>query len=429
VKNLRTLFVAVFALLISSVSPAFAGWVANYGGGTSASPYAIAVGTDGSTYVAGTRTTSGQLDVMLLKYNTSGSLVWAKTYANSVGGDDYPASLAVYNDGTNDYIYVGATSNYGGSRLNDLTTLKYDASGALQWVKVYNGGSSNIARGMKVDSSGNVYVIADTVRHFQDIGLFKYDANGTFQWAYVYNGSASIFDYVRGVAIDSNGDVIITGGANRTTLDYVTIKVSSAGVPQWARAYDSGGYDLALGVATQGTDIVVTGLSADNAVTCKYNSSGVLQWVSTYDNGSSDSGSLITTAADGTVYVAGTSIGTGTEIDWFTTKYNSAGVAQWTKRTRTRYYDYPNALVVDSSYNVYVGGYVQGTTSGDDNTWQDAFTVKYDSSGTPTFSARYTGAYGDDTVNALTVSGGNIYVAINATTNWGARKNIVTIKY
>ncbi len=127
------------------------------------------------------------------------------------------------------------------------------------------------------------------------------------------------------------------------------------------------------------------------------------------------------------VYVTGTSQGFTGGIDFATIKYDSSGTQQWKARftsllNRT---NHAYAMVVDCAGNVYVTGSSQGIDMG-----LDYATVKYDSTGVQQWVARYNGTgNGEDIPYAIAVDGaGNVYVTGSSLGNFGGL-DYVTIKY
>src|SRR5262249_32982309 len=96
-------------------------------------------------------------------------------------------------------------------------------------------------------------------------------------WTNYYAGPGNNSDYVTGVAVDSSGNVFVTGAA--------TIKYSSAGVPLWTNRYD-GPFTLAIAVDSTG-NVFVTGTSASppnsECVTIKYSNDGLPLWTNLYN--------------------------------------------------------------------------------------------------------------------------------------------------
>ena len=241
------------------------------------------------------------------------------------------------------------------------------------------------------------------------------------EWVARYNGPGNATDVAIDVAVDDDGNVYITGRSTGvgTFEDYATIKYNSAGVQQWVARYNGPGNffdepaDLAIDNAG---NVYVTGYSGgvggnDDYATIKYNSAGVVQWVSRYNgpNDSTDVATSLAVDAAGTVYVTGRSAGIGTNLDYATIKYNSAGVVQWV----TRYNgpgnstDRAAALVIDNGF-VYVTGSSTGI-----GTNLDYATIKHDiTTGAISWVSRYNGAGNDrDEANSLTVdNAGNVYV-------------------
>ena len=217
-----------------------------------------------------------------------------------------------------------------------------------EWVARYNGpgNGSDYASALAVDADGNVYVTGGSygTGTYGDYATIKYNSSGQEQWVVRYDGPVNGWDNASSLAVDADGNVYVTEGSYGigTTADYATIKYNSSGQEQWVARYNGPGneYDFAysLAVDTDG-NVYVTGksngigTSADYA-TIKYNSSGQEQWVARYNgpgNGSDYAYSLAVDA-DGSIYVTGESAGTGTDDDYATIKYNSSGQEQWVAR-------------------------------------------------------------------------------------------------
>ena len=162
-------------------------------------------------------------------------------------------------------------------------------------------------------------------------------------WVARYNGPWNFMDEARAIAVDDAGNVYVTGGSDGVGigLDYATIKYNSAGQQQWVARYNGpvNGVDEADAIAVDSSgNVYVTGRSpgagtADDYATIKYNSSGQEQWVARYNGPGNYTDQAYAIAVDsfGNVYVTGTSDsgGQGTNYDYLTIKYNSNGQEQW----------------------------------------------------------------------------------------------------
>ncbi len=275
----------------------------------------------------------------------------------------------------------------------------------------------------------------------EDYATIKYNSAGQEQWVARYNGPGNFTDVAYAIAVDSSGNVYVTGqsdsGGQGSNYDYVTIKYNSDGQQQWLARYDGPGNDgdAAYAMAIDGSgNVYVTGVSigsgtgADYA-TIKYNSAGQQQWVARYNgpaNGD-DYGYAIAVDSSGNVYVTGSSRGPGTDFDYATVKYNSAGQQQWAARYvgPGGSFGEARAIAVDGSGDVYVTGHSPGAGTADDYA-----TIKYDSAGQQQWVARYNGpGNGGDEAHAIALdNSGNVYVT-GQSYGEGGDTDCATIKY
>src|ERR1039457_4761167 len=176
-------------------------------------------------------------------------------------------ACAVAVDGSNNVIVTGWS--YGGNgSSDDYATIKYSSAGVPLWTNRYNGpgNGGDLAYAVALDGSNNVIVTgySDGGGYNYDYATIKYSSAGVPLWTHRYSGPGNSDDYGQAVAVDGNGDVIVTGYSTGTgsDLDYATIKYSSAGVPLWTNRYNGPGNDAdyAFAVAVDGSNnVIVTG--------------------------------------------------------------------------------------------------------------------------------------------------------------------------
>jgi uncharacterized delta-60 repeat protein len=351
---------------------------------------------------------------------------WVQTYNGPGNGIDIAFSVVVDNAGN---VYVAGNSP-GETSANDITTIKYNSAGQQQWVQRYNGpgngdDGTNGTNAIAVDASGNVYVAGWSAgTENTDYVVIKYNSNGDQQWAERYNGSGNGYDAPYGIALDSSGNVYVTGTStgDGTGSDYTTIKFDNNGQQQWAKSYNGSGngYDAGQALAVDDSgNVYVTGVSTaqnglSDCVTIKYDTDGNQQWAKVYDgpaNGT-DYGNAVAVDGSGNVYVTGSSTGNKTDRDYLTIKYDSTGQQQWamTYSSPGSNVDEGRSVALDGSGNVYVTGvlaYSEGKASTDD--WG---TIKYDSSGVEQWVQIYNGPanIADEAWSIAVDANGNSYV-------------------
>jgi hypothetical protein len=162
-------------------------------------------------------------DLLLLKYDATGTLLWSQTW-NSPGNDsDYVCGtyytdegLAIDNNG-NAFV-SGTISNPSISFQEDIVTLKYSPAGNLLWTDIFNGPGNDEDRPLSiaVDQAGNAYVCGSSFHSSalvaQDYVTFKLNGTtGVHEWNQFYNGPADADDVAHAISVDAQQNVYITG--------------------------------------------------------------------------------------------------------------------------------------------------------------------------------------------------------------------------
>ncbi len=429
-------------LLAASLVPQLASatvdtaWVRRYDGPGHGDDWATALAVDsaGNVYVAGVSaadTGSVNLDFVTLKYRPNGDTAWVRR--RDFGGNDAPTGLVVDAGGN---VYVTGEGN------GQLATIAYDSTGRVRWNKLY--GNQAYAGGAGMDGQGNVLICGSVLRASRDcvtakylpngdtawvryhnwrgdsdagdvlalspqdevcvVGycadtapggnmlIVKYGPTGDQLWSTIYDGPQHGSDWPSDVAVDREGNVIVTGVSDSgygTELDYMTIKLSPTGETLWTRRYNGtgNGRDVANGVATDTPgNVYVTGYARfagvdDDLLTIKYAPNGSIAWLARYDGPSHSGDGAYDIAVDrsGLVYVTGNSYTPQTRADCVTICYDTAGDTVWVRRYNSpaNWAEYTTELALGHDGTVCVAGLGYNAT----NT-SDILTIKYaDSSG------------------------------------------------
>ena len=195
-----------------------------------------------ATFGSFTLTSSGSSDIFIVKYNSSGNVLWARRAGGS--GVDYGNGVST--DATNSVIitgYFSGSATFGSINLNssgsyDIFVAKYDASGNVQWAKKAGGSNSDQAHSITTDKfnnniiTGNFYSSAtfgSTTLYSAggyDVFVAKYDDAGNLLWAKQAGGSSS--DYGYGITSDLSSNIILTGYF-QSTANFGSTTISSAG--------------------------------------------------------------------------------------------------------------------------------------------------------------------------------------------------------
>ena len=396
---------------------------------------------------------------------------WVARYNGTGNGNDGATSIAVDDLGN---VYVTGNSSGNGTGT-DCVTIKYNSAGVQQWVRRYNGpgNGSDGALSIGVDGLGNVYVAGNSSGYL----AIKYNSDGDTVWVRRYNGPANLGASALSAAIDEMGNVHLTGysvTSNNWSTRFLTIKYNSAGVLQWINT--AAGFPSSLCKARSITldysgNVYVTGQTGIDTsfvtnwsdwLTVKYNPGGGEQWrvyqdgPLTYQN-SEDIAYSVGVDNSGNVYVSGhchewewpfvsydLTLSYGSGGGWYTWDWpdylfssfapdNSGNMyaitSGSTEKIRVGYpgpiWNKPfggtcNALVLDSSNNVYVTGSRGG----------DYGTIKYNSSGVQQWVKTYNGpGNGGDGASSIAVDNlDNVYVT-GSSAGIGTGSDYATIKY
>ena len=401
-------------------------WAKRAGGTGEDVGFGVAVDGDGNTYVIGyyqgsatfgniTLTSQGAEDVFVAKLNTNGVWQWA----NSAGGIyvDEGYDVAVDSNGN---VYITGTftapATFGNTILttpiDNVFVAKLNTNGVWQWANSAGGIYYDRGFGIAVDGNGNAYITGCfenwmtfgniTITGYQGFNGYvaKLNTNGAWQWA---RGLVSTYyNSGKDVAVDSNGNVYITGFFDGLGIfgnititsrnqDVYIAKLNTTGVWQWAKGAGSISNDHGYGVVADGNgNVYITGVfcdlatfgnitisyqGAEDVFIAKLNTNGVWQWAKGAGGGGTDFGYDVAIDGNGNAYITGcfenlasfgniTLTSQGAE-DVFIAKLNTNGVWQWAKSAGGDTTEYGHGVAVDGTGKPYIVGYFYGTISFD----------------------------------------------------------------
>lgn len=231
-------------------------------------------------WLSSTKTSTFQV----AKYNSSGVLQWqvdlGSGFTNSV--PSFGTDLVVEKSTGNFYVtgdaVIGPTS---GSQPTDMTLIKYNTSGSVLWsIDIGLSGRSSHSNGVALDSSGNVYIVgvATLSSPAQSAAIVKYNSSGVLQWQKCLSGPTNgDTNQFNGIAIDSSNNIFVCGTTYvSTNLLGMIVKYNSSGTLVWQRQIS--GQLTSIAVDSAGNVYAVGSTLSNNGLIVKYDTNGVIQW-------------------------------------------------------------------------------------------------------------------------------------------------------
>lgn len=293
----------------------------------------ITVDGAGNVFVSGlSYNSSFNSDYLALSYNSSGAQQWTSTW-DYLGGDD--ASVKVAISGSNLNI-TGAVTTATASVYKLATIRLAQSTGSLLATNVSTAvttTSVDVVCDMATDNAtGDIIIVGSNNVGGQGTNIYVQKLSNTLvtNWVYTYNGSASLDDIAKGVDIDASGNVFVSGYTTSSSLgkELAVIKLNSSGINQWTQTSGFSGDDEALDlIVDANNDCYVTGYKTNslstNYYTAKYSSAGTKIWEVEADGNSADddNGTNLTLDSLNNVIVTGQSKTPSGDYEFLTVKY------------------------------------------------------------------------------------------------------------
>jgi hypothetical protein len=314
--------------------------------------YGLTTDSSDNVYITGTTQTFGgeNYNVFLQKYTSSCNLLYTQEWGGT--GNDIPHGITT--DAIGNVYVVGSTDSFGNG-VTQIFLLKYDIEGDLQFSQTW-GTQNSYGSGVAVDNFGNIYVVGTTssMGIGSQIVLLKYDDSGNLLAQKTVGGTQN--SYGTGVAVDSGGNVFVTG------------------------------YTYSLGPTP--------GISA--VILLKYDPLGNMLFQTTWGGKQDDAATNIAVDIDGNVYLTGYTKSYSVTQDVpsaFLLKFDEAGNLIYQRVWGGKRGDFGYGVAVDTAENAYVTGYT--FSFGPNSQGANFFILKYDNAGNLQDTTLYGGGIPD----------------------------------
>jgi hypothetical protein len=358
---------------------------------------------------------TGTDDYFLAKYDATGLIKWVNTIGGPGNEQGMAVSLDasgnIYVAGryTSPSILSGSLTNNSNSGLGDIFILKYNSSGNIVWAKSYGGSSDEWPVAFVADAAGNTYLAGN----FSSIGVnfsghgviqsgggdafvTRFNTSGSPQWAMQIGGSG--VDNITSASLDAAENLVVAGEFKSSALGYSPNLVNQGGFDIFVATYDasggvvmsasygSTGDESAYAVATDNnSEIYIAGYFSSSALTfgsaslvkqsssqdiylAKLNSSGSALWANRNDGNLFSIPKTLTTDLAGYVYLGGyfqlpsmtfgsTTLTNVGGLDGYLVKYTaSGGSVIWAKGIHDDGNEQPVSITTDVLGNIYMAG-------------------------------------------------------------------------
>lgn len=341
--------------------------------------------------------------------------IWTKTFGGE--GDDSGYSLTQTPDGG--YLIVGNTNSMGAGDL-DIWILKVDSSGNQTWQKIYGGKGRERAYSIEMTFDGG-YIIGGQTASFGegafDIWLLKINSKGDTLWTKTYGGVGH--EELYSVKETNDRGYIILGWTTTFSIGNRKawlIKTDSLGNKLWDKSFGKDKLMCKSLCLTSNNEYLVSGaLEPGRVWLIKVSTAGNLIWEKVINESEYGRGDCVIQNKDGQYILGITKYYDENSSDIEIAGVDTSGNVIWEKTIETPALDGCNSLIQDQDGN-YI---INATTISNDKQNSDILLVSLAPGRDTVWTMTIGGKYQDNCVQFIEVQG-NEFILCGETNSYSA---------
>jgi hypothetical protein len=388
------------------------GWAHTWGASGNESLRAVTMDLSGNVYAAGyvTDDVTGYSDVLYIKYNPTGGILWHKTWGDNGANEQ---ALALATDLSGNAYLAGWTDSYGEGQ-QDMLLLKYSDTGTLVWQKTWGDAGDEQATGIYTVGSGGIFLAgySSSFGTDDDVALIQVSNAGTISTEKLWDGGGD--DRALCVASDGTGIYLCGYTTSYSTGDKDVLLLSADSLCNflWQKTWSGTGDEEARGIAINSGNVYLAGATDSfgaglgDGLLLKYDNTGALQWQKTWGGTADDEFNGVILDSGANVFLAGddASMQSGKVLATLT-KLDATGTGVWCKAWGSGASSQAWGMAINFTGSVALGGLapdaVNGLWSSSTPAFTDATGAAADVTGTATNAtgtlSNQSGAEGDPT--------------------------------
>lgn len=254
-------------------------------------------------------------DIMIIRVSAEGAIVSTNLYDSDGTGNFNERGNGITKTADGGYVVIGFTNNTTSGDL-DMYVIRLDASLTVVWDKIYGNISGLADRGKSIieDSNGDLVWLGTEEVSTSDtrIRMVKTNSLGNILWDFNYpvvesntiiEGTGSAGDFMQ-----LGGGYVFTG--SHSTRGIVMAKVDRDGQQEWFQQFTQGGQEEGRAITLAGDNtLVVAGKSSggnqSDMIVLKTDIQGTFIWSNTFGGTGLDEANSVAPTTDNGVVVAG----------------------------------------------------------------------------------------------------------------------------
>ncbi|MBI1265832.1 MAG: T9SS type A sorting domain-containing protein [Cryomorphaceae bacterium] len=255
---------------------------------------------NGNLIIGGFTSGTGETgnDILLIRMNHLGERVWTKSLASP--GEDLINTLQAYD--SEHFLYAGIIDTETAGSEGAFGML--DIDGNFVWQIAIGGNSNEEVTDFTVCSDGNMFIAGNTTSYGegdQDVFIALIDATGHLEWSKVFG--TPMYEKVLGTTCDLDGNFYIWGhqnGSETSGYDTFIMKFDANGDEVWNKHFSLQSNELAWDILlTPNGDLLLSGDTnssgegQNDIFLIRMNTDGDVLWSKTFGSYASEHGTTI----------------------------------------------------------------------------------------------------------------------------------------